>query len=41
MEKVVGVLIDFGASGNFIDHALAAELKLPIKGNGTKISMAS
>ena len=41
MEKSVNVLIDSGASGNFIDRELAAERKLPIKGNGTKISMAS
>ena len=41
MEKSVDVLIDSGASGNFIVRELAAELKLPIKRKGTKISMAS
>ena len=39
MEKSVDV--DSGASGNFIDRELAAEPKLPMKENGTKISMAS
>ena len=39
--KEVDVLIDFGASGNFIDSKVAAELKITVHGRGSEISMAS
>ena len=39
--KEVDVLIDSGASGNFIDSKLAAELKITVHGGGSEISMAS
>ena len=39
--KEVNVLIDSGASGNFIDSKVAAELKITVHGEGSEISMAS
>ena len=39
--KEMDVLIDSGASGNFIDCKVAAELKITVRGGGSEISMAS
>ena len=39
--KEVDVLIDSGASGNFIDSKVATELKITVHGEGSEISMAS
>ena len=39
--KEVDVLIDSGASSNFIDRKVAAELKITVHGGGSEILMAS
>ena len=36
--KKVDVLIDSGASGNFIDSKVAAELKITVHGEGSEIN---
>ena len=40
-EKHVDVLVDLGASSNFIDYNLVSQLKLPLKGDKSTITMAS
>ena len=40
-EKHVDVLVDSGASSNFIDYNLVSQLKLPLKGDKSTITMVS
>ena len=40
-EKHVDVLVDSGAFSNFVDYNLVSQLKLPLKGDKSTITMAS
>ena len=40
-EKHVDVQVDSGASSNFVDYNLVSQLKLPLKGDKSTITMAS